>query len=394
MNIAFLEPTKSMTPTDTPFALGQTKLPNTRLCGSLAALASLVAVALGTFQPPNADAYALEGPKWPTGSTVVMQLSLGSVGHTLTDGNTSWNSAVAPALDNWNGVVARMQFGEVMNSTAAVSSGDHVNSMAFSSTNFGHSFGSSTLAVTTYWMSGSTMTEADILFNSNQSWDSYRGALHGGVYDIQRVALHESGHVLGLDHSSNPAAIMYAFINNSYQLTADDIGGAQALYGAPSGTPTPTPTPTPTATPTATPTSTPTATPTPTVTPSATPIPTATPTPSATPTSTPAATPAIRLTASPTSIRSNGVATFTVTASTPVSSDITVTYTMSGNAFQGTNYSLSASEFTIPAGASSATITLNVLRGDKKARSATMRLQPGFGYTLSAPAYASVSIRR
>ena len=104
----------------------------------------------GPFGVRNASGYALEGPKWPNGSTVVMQLSLGNAGRTLTDGNTSWNSAVFPDLGYWNAVMGKMQFGYVMNSTAAVSSGDHVNSMAFRRTNFGHSFGSSTLAITAY----------------------------------------------------------------------------------------------------------------------------------------------------------------------------------------------------------------------------------------------------
>src|SRR5207237_5671931 len=105
-------------------------------------------------------------------------------------------AAMAPALDMWNQVVGRMQFGRVMNSTAPVASGDGVNSMAFSSTIFGQSFGSNTLAVTYYRYSGSTMMEADILFNTAQSFDSYRGALRSGSYDIQRSALHYRGDAL------------------------------------------------------------------------------------------------------------------------------------------------------------------------------------------------------
>src|ERR1041385_6503343 len=62
----------------------------------------------------TAYAYVLEGPKWPNGSTVVMQLSLGNAGHTLSDGNTNWNSAAAPALDMWNQVIGGMRFGKVM----------------------------------------------------------------------------------------------------------------------------------------------------------------------------------------------------------------------------------------------------------------------------------------
>src|SRR5205823_13676432 len=135
------------------------------------------------------------------------------------------------------------------------------NSMAFSNTVFGQSFGSNTLAVTYYSYSGSTMLEADILFNNAQSWDSYRGSLRSSQ-DIQRVALHELGHALGLAHSSVASAIMNPYISSSYTLSTDDVAGAQSLYGAPSVSPTPTPTPSPTATPTPSPAPTPTPTPT------------------------------------------------------------------------------------------------------------------------------------
>jgi Matrixin len=253
-----------MTPRHTISSQYRSTLTGATICGPFMAFAAILAVAVGTFEPPDASAYVLEGPKWPSGSTVVMQLSLGNAGRTLADGNTSWNSAVSPALDSWNQVIGGMQFGRVMNSTAAVAQGDGVNSMAFASTFFGSSFGSNTLAITGYYYRSSTMIEADIVFNNNLSWDSYRGSLRSGVYDIQRVALHESGHALGLAHSSLSTAIMYPYISSLYALSSDDISGAQSLYGpATSPTPTPTPTATPSATPTPSATATPTATPTP-----------------------------------------------------------------------------------------------------------------------------------
>src|SRR5947209_9494430 len=97
------------------------------ICGRFMAVAiTAFAAVFGTFEPRDASAYVLEGPKWPTGSIPVMQLELGSPGRTLVDGNTSWNTAAAPALDMWNQNVAQMQFGRVMNSSAAVASGDRV----------------------------------------------------------------------------------------------------------------------------------------------------------------------------------------------------------------------------------------------------------------------------
>jgi predicted Zn-dependent protease len=336
---------------------------DTRIRRSVAGSLVLVFFVIAVF---STRAYVLEGPKWPNGSTVAMQLSLGNPAYTLSDGNTNWNVAVAPALDAWNQIMGGMQFAQVMNSTAAVVSGDRVNSMAFASTNFGHSFGSNTLAITTYWGS-STMIEADILFNSAQSWDSYRGPLRSAI-DIQRVALHELGHVLGLDHSTAPGAIMNAYITDAYTLSADDINGAQALYGAASG---PTPTPTPSAT----------AAPTPTITPS----PTATP-----------STLFVSLSADPTIVQPGASAVFTVTALNNASSPVTVNYRMSGTAKFGLNYLLSGTrgQIIIPAGANSGSVTLTVLSGAKRAKTATMNLQLGSGYAVSGSSTASVIITR
>jgi len=195
-------------------------------------------VGAAAFLTRDVPGYSLEGPKWL--SSPVMQLSLGNAGHVLIDGNTSWNYAAAPALAMWNQIIARIQLGRVLNSGIQPAPHDGFNSMAFSSTVFGQNFGSNTYAVTTYWYSGTTMAEADILFNNAKPWDSYRGALRFGatglIGDIQRVALHELGHAIGLDHpdeaGQNVAAIMNSLISDRYTLAPDDIAGAQFLYGA------------------------------------------------------------------------------------------------------------------------------------------------------------------
>jgi uncharacterized protein YraI len=46
------------------------------------------------------------------------------------------------------------------------------------------------------------------------------------------VLLHELGHAIGLDHSHDPNAVMYAEYSGPRSLTDDDIAGCQSLYGA------------------------------------------------------------------------------------------------------------------------------------------------------------------
>src|SRR5256885_848130 len=102
----------------------------------LFSLLALLAVAFGsltTFSPPDASAYALEGASWPSGSSTTFQLALGNAGHTLTDGNISWDVAALPAGDAWNQKMGRLQFVSLINDSAPLSSGDHFNTIAFSS---------------------------------------------------------------------------------------------------------------------------------------------------------------------------------------------------------------------------------------------------------------------
>lgn len=73
--------------------------------------------------------------------------------------------------------------------------------------------------------------------------DAEEGWTIGGDPDLFSVTLHELGHALGLGHSDNPSAVMYAYYRRAAGLTPEDIGAIRSLYAARDHT-TPNPPPT------------------------------------------------------------------------------------------------------------------------------------------------------
>ena len=110
-------------------------------------------------------------------------------------------------------------------------SGPRINGVAFEPTECGDSWGELTLAITTFWSVGDTRVQAGIAFNSNLSWNVYPGPQVGNSKEFRRVALHELGHALGLDHEEELDSIMAPFSSTLENLTADDIAGVNSIYG-------------------------------------------------------------------------------------------------------------------------------------------------------------------
>ena len=72
----------------------------------------------------------------------------------------------------------------------------------------------------------------DLHFDEGEIWSE--DPADNGIL-LLNVAIHEIGHLIGLSHSQDDAAIMFAFYSpERFNLAQDDIDGIQALYGAPS----------------------------------------------------------------------------------------------------------------------------------------------------------------
>jgi len=186
----------------------------------------------------SAHAYTLESSSWTKNRTVVMHLSLPPANRTFQDGFTSFDQSATDALISWNQYLAHMQFAFDHNSILPPAKTDGDTSVSMSNTVYGQAFGARVLAVTLVTNRGSKMIEADVVFNSALSYDSYRGELQPGMEDFHRIALHEFGHVLGLDHPDQAvprqtvAAIMNSNVSDLDGLQADDIAGAQSIYAS------------------------------------------------------------------------------------------------------------------------------------------------------------------
>ena len=180
--------------------------------------------------------YVLENVSWNKNRTVLMHLSLPQGGGPFLDGSASFNASAEDALNIWNQYLVHMRFAVDRNSILPPSGTDGNTSVSMSGTVYGDTFGSGVLAVTLVTPRGSTVIEADVIFNNAIEWNSYRGSLQGSLEDFHRVALHEFGHIVGLDHpdqanpKQNVVAIMNSHISNIDSLQADDINGAKSIY--------------------------------------------------------------------------------------------------------------------------------------------------------------------
>jgi hypothetical protein len=193
-----------------------------------------LALIAGLFLAATTRGYVLEQVSWTRNRTVVMQLSLGHP-RPLMDGSTSFDQVAINALNIWNQYLVHLHLTAKTNSPVPPNGDDEEMSVFFADNAFGESLGQGTLAITLLSSRNQgVLEETDTIFNTAYTWDSYRGHLLRDVEDFRRVAIHEFGHSLGLDHpdeaGQHVVAIMNSTVGNYDTVQTDDINGVRSLY--------------------------------------------------------------------------------------------------------------------------------------------------------------------
>jgi hypothetical protein len=186
--------------------------------------------------------YSVSGDAWPNPQLVTLSFvpdgtNLGGVTSNLFStfnaefGSTAaWENVILKAAQSW-AQQTNINFSLVSDSGAAEGSGNYqqgdptMGDIRIS----GFNFGTSTLALANMPPPANNYSIAgDITFNTGQTFSN-----NGYSYDLYTVAAHEIGHALGLYHSSNPAAVMYANYDGAKSgLTTDDINGIRNIYSS------------------------------------------------------------------------------------------------------------------------------------------------------------------
>lgn len=186
----------------------------------------------------SATAFETAGNFWING-----QASFYAAIPGISPGGESWQAAFERSLAAWTQNTAFEfiiidEFRDPCTDQDTEALGDRRSGAGFAESQCGTEFGENVLAITLSTLTcanaactgPSEITETDIIFNDTLEWDIYAGPLQDPVQDFERVALHELGHALGLDHEFTSAAIMQPFAGDINTLQQDDINGANFIY--------------------------------------------------------------------------------------------------------------------------------------------------------------------
>ena len=202
-------------------------------------MSTLAAVGALLMAGQQARAWCLLSFSWSSG-VVRMAYNFPPSGRLL-NGTDSWGPNAEWAMEQWSGITDGLRFVSEGPGSAGDDGSDGVNNMLFANTIDGDPFGRNVVALTfTRTDADGNALEGDIIFNAQVAWDAYNGPIRltadgAPVFDFRRVALHELGHVLGLDHPDRTCgqiveAIMNSRVTDTDELSIDDRNGVSFLY--------------------------------------------------------------------------------------------------------------------------------------------------------------------
>lgn len=213
---------------------------------SLQKIKSVAAIGLlaGGLSSFNANAFVLQGGSWGDGSPGT------TVTWSLMPTGTSCASVVEPVGCTITSITDFMPVGaitEIVNAFAAWSAIADItftqvadDGAAFNTATTsgdirigGHTFdGANGTLAHGYFPPPNGLTAAgDIHFDIDDTWKIGFG---GAGFDIFQVMAHEIGHAIGLGHTDVAGSLLEPFYTEAFSgPQADDIAGAQAIYGAP-----------------------------------------------------------------------------------------------------------------------------------------------------------------
>jgi hypothetical protein len=244
---------------------------------ALLGMGSAVLLFAATFQLTPVTSSNIQQVTWPTGTVTP---GVTSISWSLNPSNSvvytgagtlanesALQSVLGASFSLWSGAqyppgtgsnVNTLAFSQVANNAnATFNAADCVNSIGFTDSSLGTAVIALTV-VTSFSAGGATgftysctpgpttricpnevcITDADIEFNTNGNFFT-PGYSHppAGYFDLQTVATHEIGHMIGLDHSGLANAMMYPYGDTGtggikYSLATDDKIGTVVLYGS------------------------------------------------------------------------------------------------------------------------------------------------------------------
>ncbi len=169
--------------------------------------------------------FVISGSRWPTKG---LRYSFDNTGVDLTEAQV--RAVLRDAFDRWQ-QASPLTFTEVASDAQAEMrigwfDGEHGDSNPFDDAG---TFEGNVLAHCFFPPPGGGGFAGDCHFDEHEVWSL---DLPPTGIDLLTVAIHELGHGLGLHHSAEETAVMFAsYEGPRRQLTTDDVNGIQAIYG-------------------------------------------------------------------------------------------------------------------------------------------------------------------